>query len=585
MEKVLILIVEDEPIIGKDIQTLLQSLGYEVSEVISTGEEAIVKAVELQPDLILMDIALPGKIDGIAAVKKIKEEIDVPIIYLTAHTEENTFDRARETEPYGYLVKPVGKSDFFTAIETALHRHQMELSLQESKNRYRMLIANANEAILVAQNGIIKFANPKAIELFGYTPEEYASRPFVEFIHPDDREMVIQRHLRRLKGEDFEKVYTFRMIDKEGNSRWLEINATLIDWNGEPATLNFLSDITKRKWAEEELKRSEQEKAAILDSMTDLVAYQDNDMRIVWANRSAAESVDLRQEDLVGRYCYELWHHRKEPCVECPIAVARKTGEKHESEITSPDGRVWRIRGNPIFTEEGSVEGVVEVTQNITEQKKTEELIQASLREKEILLKEIHHRVNNNFQIITSLLNMQESRIKDDELLKIFRISRDRIRAMSLIHERLYQSADLTRIDFAEYIRIIAKGLYQTYLCDPGRIDLQIEAREIKLGIDQAIPCGLIINELVSNAIKHAFPQELNRRGRISIHLKEKTDNLVELQVDDNGIGIPDDKDIINGNSLGLKLVPLLVENQLGGELKLDRKKGTRFTITFQKQV
>ena len=585
MEKVLILIVEDEPIIGKDIQGLLQSLGYEVNEVITTGEEAILKAVELQPDLILMDIALSGKIDGIEAVKKIKEELDVPIIYLTAHTEENTFDRARETEPYGYLVKPVGRNDFYTAIETALHRHQMEISLQESKNRYRTLIANANEAILVAQNGIIKFANPKAIDLFGYTPEEYASRPFVEFIHPDDREMVVQRHLRRLKGEDFEKVYTFRMIDKEGNIRWLEINATLIDWNGEPATLNFLSDITKRKWAEEELKRSEQEKAAILDSMTDLVTYQDNDMRIVWANRSAAESIDLELEDLVGRHCYELWHYRKEPCVDCPIVIAHKTGEKQESEITTPDGRAWRIRGNPIFTEDGSVAGIVEVTQNITEQKKTEELIQASLHEKEILLKEIHHRVNNNFQIITSLLNMQESRIKDDELLKIFKISRDRIRAMSLIHERLYQSEDLTRINFAEYINIIVKGLYQTYLCNPDRIDLQIEAREVKLGIDQAIPCGLIINELVTNAIKHAFPQELKRRGRISIKLEEKTDNLVELIVDDNGIGMPDDMDITDGRSLGLKLVPLLVENQLSGELKLDRKKGTRFTITFQKQV
>ncbi len=585
MEGGLILIVEDEPIIGKDIQSLLQSLGYEVSEVLSSGEEAIEKAAEIKPDLILMDIALSGEIDGIEAVKKIKEKLDIPIIYLTAHTEKITFERARETEPYGYLVKPVGRNDFYTAIETALHRHEMEISLQESKNRYGTLIANANEAILVAQNGIIKFTNPKAIELFGYTPEEYASRPFVEFIHPDDREMVIQRHLRRLKGEDFEKVYTFRMIDKEGNIRWLEINATLIEWEREPATLNFLSDITKRKWAEEELKRSEREKAIILDSMTDLVAYQDNDMRIVWANRYAAESIDLEKEDLIGHHCYELWHQREEPCVDCPIVIARKTGKIQESEIISPDGRVWRVRGNPVLTEEGGIAGVVEVTQNITEQKKTEERIQASLSEKEILLKEVHHRVNNNFQIITSLLNMQESRIKDDELLKIFRISRDRIRVMSLIHERLYQSEDLTRINFAEYINIIARGLYQTYLCDPKMVDLQIEAKEVKLGIDQAIPCGLIINELVSNAIKHAFPQELKRRGKISIKLKEKTDNFVELQVDDNGVGIPEDTDLVNANSLGLKLVPLLAENQLRGEFKLDRTTGTRFTITFQKQL
>ncbi len=585
MKRVRILIVEDEPIIGQDIQDTLQNLGYEVSEVIPSGEEAVEKSLILKPDIILMDIALSGKMDGIDAVKKIREKLNIPIIYLTAHTEEITFNRARETEPYGYLVKPVGRNDFYTAIETALHRHELEIRLQESKNRYRTLIENANEAIIVAQDGIIKFANPKTIELFGYTPEEYASRPFAEFIHPDDKEMVIQRHVRRLKGEDFEQVYTFRMIDKEGNTKWMEINVTLIDWNGKPATLNFLNDVTKKKWMEEKLKRSEQEKAAILDSMSELVAYQDNEMKIIWANRSAAESINLKPEDLVGRYCYELWHQRKEPCEGCPIIQARKTGKKQENEITSPDGRVWHIRGNPILTEEDTIAGVVEVTRNITESKRAEEQIQASLHEKEILLKEIHHRVNNNFQVITSLLNLQESRIKDDELLKIFRISRDRIRAMSLIHERLYQSEDFTRIDFADYITIIAKELYQAYQCDPKRIELLIEAQEMKLAIDQAIPCGLIINELVTNSIKHAFPKKLKRKGKIRIKLDEKSDNMMELQISDNGVGIPEYINMTNFSSLGLKLVPLLAENQLKGAFKMESSKGTRFTITFRKQI
>jgi CheY-like chemotaxis protein len=138
MNKPRILLVEDEPIIGMDLQTILQNLGYDVPKVVTSGEEAVMKAEELKPDIILMDIILPGKMDGIDAIKEIKNNFDIPVIYLTSHTEKITFDRARETTPYGYLVKPAGKNDLYTAVETALHRHEMEKRLRESENELKI---------------------------------------------------------------------------------------------------------------------------------------------------------------------------------------------------------------------------------------------------------------------------------------------------------------------------------------------------------------------------------------------------------------------------------------------------------------
>jgi len=213
----------------------------------------------------------------------------------------------------------------------------------------------------------------------------------------------------------------------------------------------------------------------------------------------------------------------------------------------------------------------------IIERKKAEEKINASLHEKMILLREIHHRVKNNLQVISSLLNLQSGYIQDKKSLEIFRESQNRIKSMALIHEKLYQSKDLNKIEFGEYIKSLTRDLLDSYNINPERISLKMELHDIYLEIDKAILCGLIINELVSNSLKHAFPDE--QSGEIFISLGIEGDKHV-LIFRDNGIGFPDKVDFKKSISLGLQLVTTLT-NQLGGDISLDTNGYTKFKILF----
>ena len=212
------------------------------------------------------------------------------------------------------------------------------------------------------------------------------------------------------------------------------------------------------------------------------------------------------------------------------------------------------------------------------EREQAKEEIKKSLEEKEVLLREIHHRVKNNMQIISSLLRLQSQNIKGKSYSGLFEESQNRITSMLLVHEKLYQSKDLSKIDFDEYIEDMVNGLFQSFGECTGRIKLSSDIQKVQLGIKSAIPCGLIINEIITNSLKYAFPD--NRKGEIRI-IFHKTGNEIEMVISDDGIGIPDSIDFRNTESLGLKLILILAENQLKGAVDLDRNKGTEFRIEF----
>ncbi len=217
--------------------------------------------------------------------------------------------------------------------------------------------------------------------------------------------------------------------------------------------------------------------------------------------------------------------------------------------------------------------------QDITERKQAEEKILESLQEKEILLSEIHHRVKNNLQVIISLLGMQIDYIKDEKVISAVMESMNRIKSMAFIHQRLYRSTDLAHVDLKGYIRVLADNLIQTYQVSNTGISINLEIDDIFLKIDTAIPCGLILNELISNSLKHAFTNRED--GRISISLSKNEDESLTLIIEDNGIGISKDINLDRQKSLGLRLVRLLV-NQLRGTVKIDRSEGTKFVINFK---
>jgi two-component sensor histidine kinase len=218
----------------------------------------------------------------------------------------------------------------------------------------------------------------------------------------------------------------------------------------------------------------------------------------------------------------------------------------------------------------------------IAELKRAEEVIKSSLKEKEVLLQEIHHRVKNNLQIISSLLNLQSRDIRDEKMLGLFKDCQNRVRSMGYIHESLYKTKDLASIDFAEYIKTLTNNLYHSYITDKSKISMTTNVKNISLTIDTAIPCGLIINELVSNALKHAFPSYWKDKGKIEISLQQNGDDEIELIVKDNGVGISENIDFRKSDSLGLKLLTTLVEDQLHGMIVLNRETGTTFLIRFK---
>ena len=236
---------------------------------------------------------------------------------------------------------------------------------------------------------------------------------------------------------------------------------------------------------------------------------------------------------------------------------------------------------NPLDTESGEM--VLASIIDITERLRAQQHLEDALREKTVLLNEVHHRVKNNLQVITSLLNLQADHAADPGLRAILSESCGRVKAMALTHQLLYERKDFSRIDLGDYLRRLVQSIRASYRAGSDRITLQLTPPEesVHLDLERAIPCGLLVNELVTNSFKHAFPGE--RRGEIVIELGEEPVGQICLSVADNGIGLPPESDLAQNSSLGLQLVPLFVE-QLHGSLLIERKGGTRFSVIFPKR-
>lgn len=236
---------------------------------------------------------------------------------------------------------------------------------------------------------------------------------------------------------------------------------------------------------------------------------------------------------------------------------------------------------NPIATEAGTM--VLASIIDITERQRAQQRLEDALKEKTVLLNEVHHRVKNNLQVITSLLNLQADYAADPRLRAILAESCGRVKAMALTHQLLYERKDFSRLDLGDYLERLVQSIRSTYRATGNRIGLHLHAPDpdVHLDLERAIPCGLLVNELVTNAFKHAFKEE--RQGEILIEVSEGTENQIQLSVADNGIGLPPETELAQGTSLGLQLVQLFVE-QLHGTLLIERRNGTRFNIDFPKR-
>jgi two-component system, sensor histidine kinase PdtaS len=462
-----ILIAEDELITSMHISKTLENLGYCVAGSVVSGEEAVAKAQALNPHLVLLDIHLEGAIDGIDAAKEIRGRLGIPVVYLTALSDNATIDRAKETDPFGFVIKPFDERILHITIEMALHKQKLEAQrnmaeegLARNEKRLSLIYETVGDIIfglMVEPEGIFRFdtINPAFCRVTGLTPDQVLGKTVQEVIPEPSLTMVVENY--------------HRAIRENRNCRWEETS---------------------------------------------------------------------------------------------DYPAGRLTGE---------------VTIAPNFDKNGVCTYLIGSVHDITERKLAEDRLRATLSEKEVLLKEVHHRVKNNLQIVSSLLSIQMKQFDDPLLRAAFQASRDRMKSIALIHEKLYRSQNIAEINFATYMHDVITLLFQSY--GNRRITYSIESSDVHIGLDKAVPLSLVVTELVSNALKHAFPNK--REGAITINLDVTATGDSILAIHDNGIGFPQDLLLNDLTSLGLTLVKALVE-QIEGTIEVRRDEGTTFVIAFK---
>jgi len=472
---------------------------------------------------------------------------------------------------------------FLSVMQDITERKRNEEALHNSEEFSLSLLSNSPYPILVINaDTSIKYVNPAMERLTGFSSADIVG---IKAPYPWWTEETLKKTSRDLK-QAFQKgagQFEESFQKKNGDRFQVEITSRPVIQEGKlKYYLAMCVDISERKQAEEELKSSEERLKIMFEYAPDAYYLNDRKGTFIDGNIAAEEITGYKKEELIGKSFLKL---KLLPTKMIPKAakllalniIGKPTGP-NEFVLNRKDGTQVPVE---IMTYPVKIKGkmvALGIARDITERKKTEEKMKASLKEKEVLLKEIHHRVKNNMQIISSLLNLQSAKIKDKNMQEIYKVSQDRIRTMALIHEKLYKSEDLASINFAKYIQSLTVHLFHSYRVNTDIVRLNTDIEDIHLDINTAIPCALIINELVSNSLKHAFPG--GKRGEITVKLHSDKQGKRTLVVSDNGIGFPEDFDLQKSDSLGLLLVTDLTK-QINGTIKFDRIVGVTTRIVF----
>jgi PAS domain S-box-containing protein len=530
---------------------------------------------------------LPAELEGTAFSRVWWDEKEIEELF-RHFTREKKSDpaeaafRTKEGQKIWVLLtaSPAGESAMVCSIIDVTDKREIRDHLIESELRYHMLFDSATDAILIhSSDGKILKANQIASRQSGYTVQQ------LEVSSLQDLGILPSCGLTREQHTELQSrgIYHFesRILTRDGTTIPLEISCKIIEYAGKPALLSTLRDITERLRAEAALRESEMRYRMI----GDLIPFG------VWACDSSGNFTFLSQSFLtvLGISLDEVrkkgWMHllpRED--FDRTIADWRQCVQMgsfwdYEYRIADANGKVFIVlsRGAPHFDDAGKITSWVGIHLDITERKRYEERLEASLREKEVIIKEVHHRVKNNMQVISGFLQLQANYIDDPVAIDKLNESQQRVRTMALVHEKLYQSKSLGVINAAEYIKSLVADLLNSYSIET-RVDVNVDVDDVSINLDMAIPCGLIINELVTNSVKHAFTGR--EVGKLNVILHHREDHTFVLTVSDDGAGLPADFETRSMASLGMQLVHVLTR-QLGGELKTESQNGARFTIVF----
>ena len=400
-----ILIVEDEAVVSMDIENRLKNLGYTVVAAVPSGKAALVEAKKHTPDLVLMDIMLKGEMDGIEAAALIRSRFNIPVIYLTAYADKQTLEKAKITEPFGYLIKPFDEKGFRTTIEIALYRHSMEKKLRESELRYRTLFEGAGDAIFILDAegdnaGLIVDANKAAAGMHGYTIDELRGLNIMDLDAPDAAIESPGLMDKILQGEWIKNEISHRR--KDNTIFPVEISAGLLSLGYHRYILAIDRDISERKRADEVLKavlkKAEVEKnktEAIVAAMGDGISIQDTDFKVLYQNQVHKDMIG----EHVGEYCYNAYERGKDVCDDCPVAMSFKDGKIHteqRSAMTDKGIIYVEVTASPVRDSSGRIIAGIEIVRNITERR----VYEMKLLESEERYRDLFENASDLIQIV-----------------------------------------------------------------------------------------------------------------------------------------------------------------------------------------
>ena len=463
-------------------------------------------------------------------------------------------------------------NDSYTKLKIEIEeRKQVQKALRESEQFLRSVIDHASIVLwAIDKDGVFTFSEGKVLEKLGLVPGEVVGSSVFDLYA--DNPQVLSDARRVLSGEKFSSITEAHgIIFESRHSPMKDKDGSVI------GAIGVAMDVTARKKAEASLRENEEKYRTLFDIESDALALMDIETgNILDANKSFIKLYGFSKEEVL---------EMKDIDFSAEPEKTRKSVKDHEMFIPmryhkKKDGTVFPTEiSASIFDYQGR-EVLIAAVRDITDRKEAEEQIKSSLKEKEILLREIHHRVKNNFEIISSLLDMSSLRTDSTETQNLLLDARARIHSMSLIHSQLYQSDRFDQIDMDRHIKELSEHLLSVYGNDK-KIDLILAPSKVYLSVGQAIPCALVLNELISNAFKHAFREKKQGEVRISIFTPDPA--TVLIQVKDDGDGIPEGTTEHRRTGLGLKMAKYLVAGQLKGTMHVKTDKGTEISIQFNR--
>jgi PAS domain S-box-containing protein len=465
--------------------------------------------------------------------------------------------------------------------------------LQRSRDFLDLVLKTANEGITVSnQQQEFMIYNNQMEEITGYSQQEAEHPDYFTWLYPDrsDRDKALALRDTAFRGENIHN-QDWQITHKDGTQRTVLASTKLLIYDRHRWLISTFRDITERTKAQEALSQSEERYRVLVETIPYGIREIDLTGRITFSNPACVELLGYDPEELLEKFLWDLLASEEQQAqfreyfaflvAEEPPPVLYYCQDRKKDGTAIDVEVAWNYKRDRF----GQVIGFVWVITDITARKQAEAELQASLKEKELLLKEVHHRVKNNLQVISSIFSLQSQYIQNPQILSILEESQNRIASMALIHEKLYQSKNLVQVDLANYLESLARNLFDSYNISPNLIRLNLQVSHVALNLDTAIPCGLLINELVSNSLKHGFPQLKHGEtteiiSEITIVVERVSEGTLYIEVKDNGVGLSADLDLAQTNSLGLRLVRAL-SRQLRGTLHIQTQPGTAFQLTF----